>query len=514
MSCSKIFTGDLPELTYEIIKYIHDDFSTLHSCILVNRLWCRLAIPLLWENPFSIPTKNYNFIEIYLHNLNDDNDDLKTNLIGYTFAHNSLLFNYPKFLKHLNTWKVITSIGRWFIGSLKPENRNLELIQNFKRLVYTSLFKIFIENEVNLHTFEIEIINRDYSYFNDILELILQNKNFIYNTKNLNLYFGNPTGSAYIYDTNEYTLIKNRMLQVINLHQNLKKISFYDNYYHLHQSFLLSPEDYNCSNTLKSISLFHIRLNYMSNLNKIFEYLNVLESVHIIYCYLDITFVQKIINLSKPLKLKSLFISRFQGVVPLKLLLQKCGDYLENFGFVKRILQQRILELITKYCKNIKFLNLRGSNIHIYNQILDLIVNVKQNLNYLSLSGYNNIRLNSIILRNLGQALPSKLEYLSLCFCIQKSDFEVFLKDSQDTFIRKLLINNENGQEILPSVKEYIMKKKRVEHIAIKSIAFSEEINDLFEFDDEMKEFKLYNVSVRSYFDLSIEIDDFIMNSY
>ncbi|GES72738.1 hypothetical protein GLOIN_2v1881853 [Rhizophagus clarus] len=399
---------------------------------------------------------NYNFIEIYLHNLNDDNDDLKTNLIGYTFAHNSLLFNYPKFLKHLNTWKVITSIGRWFIGSLKPENRNLELIQNFKRLVYTSLFKIFIENEVNLHTFEIEIINRDYSYFNDILELILQNKNFIYNTKNLNLYFGNPTGSAYIYDTNEYTLIKNRMLQVINLHQNLKKISFYDNYYHLHQSFLLSPEDYNCSNTL----------------------------------------------------------NRFQGVVPLKLLLQKCGDYLENFGFVKRILQQRILELITKYCKNIKFLNLRGSNIHIYNQILDLIVNVKQNLNYLSLSGYNNIRLNSIILRNLGQALPSKLEYLSLCFCIQKSDFEVFLKDSQDTFIRKLLINNENGQEILPSVKEYIMKKKRVEHIAIKSIAFSEEINDLFEFDDEMKEFKLYNVSVRSYFDLSIEIDDFIMNSY
>uniref|UniRef100_U9T5P7 F-box domain-containing protein n=1 Tax=Rhizophagus irregularis (strain DAOM 181602 / DAOM 197198 / MUCL 43194) TaxID=747089 RepID=U9T5P7_RHIID len=50
MSCSKIFSGDLPELIYEIIKYFQNDFSTLHSCILVNRLWCRLAIPLLWEN--------------------------------------------------------------------------------------------------------------------------------------------------------------------------------------------------------------------------------------------------------------------------------------------------------------------------------------------------------------------------------------------------------------------------------------------------------------------------------
>ena len=71
MACSKIFSGDLPELIYEIIKYFQNDFSTLYTCILVNRLWCRLAIPLLWEDPFSIPTtKNLNFIEIYLHNLN------------------------------------------------------------------------------------------------------------------------------------------------------------------------------------------------------------------------------------------------------------------------------------------------------------------------------------------------------------------------------------------------------------------------------------------------------------
>ena len=72
MACSKVFSGDLPELINEIIQYFWNDFSSLHSCILVNRLWCRLAIPLLWEDPFSNPVKKYHFIKIYLHNINDE----------------------------------------------------------------------------------------------------------------------------------------------------------------------------------------------------------------------------------------------------------------------------------------------------------------------------------------------------------------------------------------------------------------------------------------------------------
>jgi hypothetical protein len=72
MACTKIFLGDLAEIISEIIQYFRNDISTLHSCILVNRLWCRLAIPLLWEDPFSlIYPKNYHYIEVYLHNLND-----------------------------------------------------------------------------------------------------------------------------------------------------------------------------------------------------------------------------------------------------------------------------------------------------------------------------------------------------------------------------------------------------------------------------------------------------------
>jgi hypothetical protein len=150
MSCSKIFSGDLPELMYKIIKYFQNDYSTLYSCILVNRLWCRLTIPLLWEDPFSIPTKNYNFIEIYLHDLNDD---FKTKLNGYKIINNSLpsniLFNYTGFLKYLNIFKFITSIEKWFKSAIS-KNR-LENLSD----ICVSLFETFIENEVNLHTVEI-----------------------------------------------------------------------------------------------------------------------------------------------------------------------------------------------------------------------------------------------------------------------------------------------------------------------------------------------------------------------
>jgi hypothetical protein len=40
MTCSKIFLGEIPELLKEIIKYFQNDYKSLYSIILVNKLWC------------------------------------------------------------------------------------------------------------------------------------------------------------------------------------------------------------------------------------------------------------------------------------------------------------------------------------------------------------------------------------------------------------------------------------------------------------------------------------------
>jgi hypothetical protein len=505
MSYSKIFSGDIPELTYEVLKYFKNDFSTLHSCILVNRLWCRLAIPLLWENPFSILTGNHKFIEIYL--LYTLNDELKTKLNEYELYDNSLssntLFNYPKFIKNLSTYKIVSSVDRWFGMALETAKPLDPYSRSYlKRLVNISLLKIFIDDEVKLHNLEIDnTINSDYYnaifnniLLNDILKLILQNPNFIHNIRNLELQI--------ISDYNN----KNCM-SLINLHQNLKKIVFsYTKSISFYQSLLLS-KDNNYSNTLNTIIFHNINFGNINNFDEIFEKLNVLESVHIVYCHpLNIDFIRQIIKLTKPFKLKSLFLNdKFQFDESLQLLLQKSGSYLKNFGYrfgLTSNVKQQLVELITNYCKNIKFFDFYGFK----SQILNLI----ENINYLSINVYEiynsieNAEQSSIVLRNLGQTLPLKLEYLSLTLIINIDNFEIFLKNSQNTFIKKLLINNIEGDDILPYIKEYIMKTKRVKYLAINNSYLLDKNVDLSSFKYEVKEFQLYNIKIRKYSDLVI----------
>ncbi|POG72294.1 hypothetical protein GLOIN_2v1773812 [Rhizophagus irregularis DAOM 181602=DAOM 197198] len=520
MSCSKLFSGDLPELTNEIIKNFQNDYSTLYSCVLVNRLWCRLAIPLLWENPFSIPTGNYNFIEVYLYNLNDC---LKSKLNEYHITDHyllpsSTLFNYPSFIRYLSMCKIASSIDRWLEANdiiLKLNNRYSESIFEFKRLIELSLIELFIENEANLHTFEIKLDTYRNKYCDNILESILQNPNFINKIGNLKI-------SILCYNTST----NDRISQIINSHQNLKKITLgcvgYDTL-SFYQSLLLSKES-NCSNTLNTIIFYYIDLKGISNLAKVFEKLNVLESLHIIYCSSLNSFAQQINSLTKPFKLKSLFIYENLKIDTLQSLLQKSGNYLENFGSgvtnYNQLSNQQLLELIIKYCRNIKFLDLYKIETHITSLVFSLIENIKQNLNYLSTSVGNcqdsNIEL---ILQNLGQTLPSKLEYLILVlYYIKANDFGVFLKNSQDTFFKKLLINNmtreyNNDIYILPYIKEYIMKKKRVKYLAIKNtftLGFNGNDIDLSNSKDEVKEFKSHNIKVQSYINLSTNIYNFV----
>ncbi|EXX67167.1 uncharacterized protein OCT59_019164 [Rhizophagus irregularis] len=532
MSCSKVFSGDLPELIYEIIKYFQKDYSTLHSCILVNRLWCRLAIPLLWENPFSIPRNNFCVIDIYL------NDDLKmklsecktidnkfsipeknyhisdiyfkTKLNEYKIINNSLLsntlFNYPKFLKYLNTYNFILSVELWL---------RLYSLRRIDRLnMYVPLLTIFFENEVNLHTLEIENINtsnRYSAYVNMILEVISQNTNFIQNIRNLKY-------CVISYHINENPVIKDRMLQIIHSHQNLKKILINKDSLSLFKS-LLSSNIYNCSNTLNTIIFYYVNFKRIINLDKIFEQLNVLESIHIIDCSsLDNNFTQQIINLTKPFKLKSLFISKIPKIESLDLLLQKSCNYLENFRLdscyeLSQIFIQQLFELIIKYCKNIKLVDFDEIENQFTYQVLYLIENIQQNLNYLSICTDDGTECSSIILQNLGQILPPKLEYLCLELdYIKTSDFEVFLKNSQNTFIKKLIIHyDDDEQDILPSIKKYIMKKKRVKYLAINEmVTYSKESVSLM---NEVKRFELYNIKVQDSNILEISAYDYIIRN-
>ncbi|PKK71580.1 hypothetical protein RhiirC2_849074 [Rhizophagus irregularis] len=531
MACSKLFSGYLPELIDEIIQYFRNDISTLHSCILVNRLWCRSAISLLWEDPFSlIHVQNFRFVEIYLRNLNED-DKAKLNEYGINnnlLLLSSTLFNYPSFIKRLNTHKVGHSIENWLSTLM---DNNYDKRRKAAKLVYKLLFKMFIENEGSLYSFEVKMHTiSDYKYFNDTMELTLQNPNFTCNIRNLIFYifimYGcrnlfpstnilpflnflhsncNSITSFYFgifkFEAGNFSSIGNCLSQMIITQQNLKKISFECNDF-FYNSFSLLKNS-NISNTLKIITFYSIDFNIIiSNFKEIFNQFNVLESIHIIYCKsLNSQFIQQMVSVIIPFKLKTLIISEILQVESLQLLLQRFGNDLENFGFNSCDYDFSNKELIQ-------------NNI---NLTLSLIENIKQNLNYLSIEidffvhslNYNIIC--SIVLQNLGQILPSKLEFLRLGLKIGQNDLKIFLENSKNTFINRLFIRNmyyDINEDILSCIKEYIMKKKRVKYLAIYNI-----YQDLIDLKGEVNEFKLYDIIIQRYEDFFIQTYD-IVNSY
>ncbi|GBC47810.2 hypothetical protein GLOIN_2v1879289 [Rhizophagus irregularis DAOM 181602=DAOM 197198] len=189
-------------------------------------------------------------------------------------------------------------------------------------------------------------------------------------------------------------------------------------------------------------------------LSEVFNQLNVLESIHIVYCYsMYSNFIHQINNITKPFKLKTLFLNEII-YESLELLLQKSGNYLENlnFRYTKPRQFQKLLRLLIKYCK------------------------------YLDLS------------------LLSDL--------VNASDLEIFLKKSQNTFIKKLLISTDIGRkddDILPYIEEHIMKTKRVKYLALEVCR-----EDLFFQTDKVKEFALHNICVFKYNDLKFDIINFL----
>src|ERR1043165_1365194 len=109
MTCSKLFSGDLPEISTQIIQNLHNNFRTLYSLALVNRFWCQLAIPLLWEDPFSIKYRKhlpFHFLDSYFLFLNDNDKNELKEIISYKIDSNlqKPLFNYPSLIKTMNVF--------------------------------------------------------------------------------------------------------------------------------------------------------------------------------------------------------------------------------------------------------------------------------------------------------------------------------------------------------------------------------------------------------------------------
>src|SRR5829696_2811221 len=99
-----------PECWMHIFHYL-DNLNTrescadLHSCLLVNRFWCKIIVQILWKDPFSYQLSSEKFnllLKTYLKCLSEQSINRleEANIMLKTF-NETPMFYYPEFLRGL-----------------------------------------------------------------------------------------------------------------------------------------------------------------------------------------------------------------------------------------------------------------------------------------------------------------------------------------------------------------------------------------------------------------------------
>ena len=126
------------------------EITTLHSCLLVSRLWCKVSVRILWRDIWS-----FKYSVAYQHRLkvasailstlvaclpNESKDFLHKNEIFIsTPTSNPPIFNYAAFCKVLSIHeisKIINEVLKHKISSLSSKDRNY--------LVTKEIYKMFV----------------------------------------------------------------------------------------------------------------------------------------------------------------------------------------------------------------------------------------------------------------------------------------------------------------------------------------------------------------------------------
>ena len=110
----------LTDCVNEILEYLEHDKVSLRSCLLVNRIWCEIAVRILWRD-----TRNYNisnFRTLIACLPKESQKILCENGIDIsTLTSKPPMFNYASFCKVLSVSQVNYKIGQ-LLSSILSRN--------------------------------------------------------------------------------------------------------------------------------------------------------------------------------------------------------------------------------------------------------------------------------------------------------------------------------------------------------------------------------------------------------
>ncbi|CAG8765047.1 21688_t:CDS:1, partial [Racocetra persica] len=169
---SYISLTDFPgECLYEIFLYLKNDNDSLFNCLMVNRNWCRQAIPLLWRKPFRKHpdvTMPFLLIRTYLSCLSDS---AKKRLSAAGCRHRALLskplFPYPLYLRELDFAELDYALDIWLSYGLEYEYEPPTL----RHVLSTEVYNLFFTHCKSLWNLRIGQWDDEYSVM-DIAQIV------------------------------------------------------------------------------------------------------------------------------------------------------------------------------------------------------------------------------------------------------------------------------------------------------------------------------------------------------
>ncbi|CAG8557295.1 7168_t:CDS:2 [Diversispora eburnea] len=158
--------------------YTIDDLHNLYQCILVNRTWCSIAIPILWSQPFHFLKENPDSGTANEH---------KMSSMEICEYRRPPMFNYPGFMRSMWYETMVQAIEAWCLELseiMNPDNENTamneqedKLIDNAEIVVMKSVLKLCLNkgarlNCLFLHPDRLDELN------DELYEMLLVNEEF------------------------------------------------------------------------------------------------------------------------------------------------------------------------------------------------------------------------------------------------------------------------------------------------------------------------------------------------
>src|SRR5438045_3027240 len=126
----------------DIFEYLENDKVSLHSCLLVNRLWCEVSVRILWRNNYKYNERTYNILISCLPN--ESKEIISENgIIISTKTLKPPIFIYAGFCKVLSIDRVYYQVEKLFKDQQSISSPNLNI--NNKIIVAQEILKLFVK---------------------------------------------------------------------------------------------------------------------------------------------------------------------------------------------------------------------------------------------------------------------------------------------------------------------------------------------------------------------------------